>query len=136
MKHLASSFALVLALVGASLVAPSVAAADDQAINDTGQTSTVDCGDGGNVAINGSQNTLTITGVCASVALNGTGNTVTIDASASVAVSGVGNTLTVKAADKIAVTGSGNKVTWSKGLKAKKPKLVKLGVRNTYRRAK
>lgn len=132
MKHLA----FVLAL----LVAPALAVADapeDQVLNDAGQTAAIDCGEGGNVTINGATNTLTLTGTCGLVSLNGASNTVSIVAASSIELHGTGNKLTVTAADKIMVTGSGNKVTYgSKGLTTKRPKLVKLGVRNSYKRAK
>ena len=50
---------------------------------------------------------------------------------------GTANTLTITAADKIMVTGSGNKVSYGrKGLTTKRPKLVKLGVRNKYKALK
>lgn len=132
MKHLAFAFAL--------LVAPALAAADapaDQVISDADQTSAIDCGEGGNVTINGATNTLTLTGTCGLVSINGATNTVSIVAASTVEIHGLGNKVTITAADNIMVTGSGNKVTYgAKGLTTKRPKLQKLGVRNSYKRTK
>ena len=113
MKHLA----LVLALVATPALA--VADAPDHVFNGADETSTVDCGEGGTVVINGSTNTVTTTGGCAKVVINGADNTVQIDA-----------------ADKIVVTGSGNTVTWHKGWKKKTPKVARLGAGNTIKRVK
>ncbi len=131
------SLAFALALVVGSIVAPALALADapaDQVLNDASQTADIDCGEGGNVTINGASNTLTLTGTCGLVSLNGASNTVSIVAASSVELHGTANTLTVTAADKIMVTGSGNKVSYGrKGLTTKRPKLAKLGVRNKYK---
>lgn len=110
-------FALVVALV----FAPSLALADapDHVINGAQESPTVDCGEGGKVSVNGSQNTVTITGACAKVAVMGSMNTVTVEA-----------------ADKIAITGSGNTVTWTKGWKKKTPKISRTGVGNKVARRK
>ena len=132
MKYL--PFALAL------LVGPALALADapaDQILNDASQTSGIDCGEGGNVTINGATNTLTLTGTCGLVSLNGASNTVSIVAASSVELHGTANTLTVTAADTSTITGSGNKVSYGrKGLTTKRPKLVKLGVRNKYKALK
>ena len=109
MKHLILALALVVA-------APAVAAADDapsHAVNDSGKSLELDCGEGGKVAINGSKNEITITGACSAVAINGSMNDVEIDG-----------------ADKIAINGSGNSVSWVKGWKKAKPKIAKNGRNN------
>ena len=110
-----------LALVFALLAVPAIAAADapDVIINDAGQTATVDCGEGGKVIVNGSANTVTVTGGCAKVQVNGSTNTVMI-----------------AAVDKIGVTGTGNTVTWSAGWKKKVAKVARSGVHNTVVRRK
>ena len=103
------------------ILAPAVARADapEHVINAAAETVTVDCGDGGQVVVNGSTNTVTVTGGCAKVVVNGSANTVAIDA-----------------ADKIAVTGSGNKVTYKKGHTRKAPKVARLGTGNKVARVK
>lgn len=112
-----SRIAFALALV----LAPALAAADapEVVINDAAQTSTVDCGEGGKVVVNGSSNDITVTGGCAKVVVNGSANKVAIDA-----------------ADKIAVTGSGNHVTYKKGYTKKSPKVARTGVGNKVARIK
>ena len=77
MKH------LVLALALALLAVPSVAAADapEHIHNGAAANSTYDCGDGGKVIVNGSQNNVTISGSCTKVQINGSMNNVTIGGS-------------------------------------------------------
>ena len=114
MKHLAFVLALVLA--------PALAAADDaraDVVDAAGQSVSLDCGEGGRVAVTGAGNTVTITGGCSKVAITGSSNVVSI-----------------AAADKIAVTGSSNTVTWAKGWKKKSPKVARLGVGNKVSKAK
>ena len=114
MKHLA----LVLALA----LSPSLAVADDapdHVVDAAGQNVSLDCGEGGKVAITGAGNTVTITGGCSKVAVTGSSNVVSI-----------------AAADKIAVTGSGNHVTYKKGYTKKSPKVARTGVGNKVARIK
>lgn len=107
MKHLVLALAL-----GA---APAVAAADapSHIINDSTKELTLDCGEGGKVLINGSSNTVDVTGSCSKVQINGATNDVEIEAT-----------------DKIQINGAGNTVTWTKGWKKKAPKVSKLGRNN------
>lgn len=93
--------------------APAVAAADDHAINNSGQSLELACGEGGKVAINGSQNEITITGNCSKLAVNGSMNDIDVEA-----------------VDKIAINGAGNTVAWTRGWKRKAPKVAKLGRNN------
>ncbi len=106
----------LLSLLVVSLVALPVAAWADaprHVINDSGVTTTLDCGAGGDVVLNGSAAELTVTGACAKIVVNGSRNTVALDA-----------------VDKVQLNGSANTVTWKKGWKKKAPKVVKLGTGN------
>ncbi len=113
MRKLAVAFAVLVATPTAFADAP------DHVINDAAQTLSVDCGEGGKVVVNGSSNTVTVTGGCAKVVVNGSTNSVAIDA-----------------ADKIAVNGSGNRVTYKKGYTKKSPKVARTGVANKVSRTK
>lgn len=108
-----------LVLIGMLLAAPAAAWAEPPAhvVNEADATLTLDCADGGRVTVNGSANTITVTGGCEKVTVNGSGNTV--------AVAG---------ADKIVVTGSGNTITYGGGWKKKAPKLSRLGENNEIAR--
>ena len=110
--------ALVLALVALPVAA---AHADPPAhvVNDAGASLSLDCGDGGQVVVNGAANRIAITGGCAKVVINGSTNQVAIDA-----------------ADKIAITGSRNTVTYKKGWTKKNPKVTRLGTGNTIAKLK
>lgn len=109
----------LLACLFVLAAAPAVAAADDSAVNDSGRSLELACGDGGKVAINGSKNEITITGNCSKVAINGSMNDIEIE--------GV---------DKIAVNGTGNTVSWQHGWKKKAPRVAKLGRNNRVQQAK
>lgn len=104
-----------LAFVCALLVAPALAWADapSHVINDSNVNTTLDCGEGGKVVLNGSNNNITTAGGCTKVLVNGSGNNVAVGA-----------------ADKIVVTGSGNNVVYAKGWKKAKPKVSSLGTGN------
>ncbi|MEZ4403005.1 MAG: DUF3060 domain-containing protein [Kofleriaceae bacterium] len=108
-------------IVGSLLLGAGAAAAEPRShvVSDAGQTATLDCGDGGKVAILGADNTITLTGGCAKVAISGSGNRVTIEA-----------------VDKLGITGSSNTVTYQRGYTRKAPKVGKTGVGNKVSRAK
>jgi hypothetical protein len=103
----------VLACAFALLALPTLAAADDHAINNSGQSLELACGEGGKVAVNGSTNEITITGNCSKLAVNGSMNDIDVEA-----------------VDKIAINGSGNSVGWTRGWKLKAPKVAKRGRNN------
>jgi len=101
-------------LIAALLIAP-LAWADTPRIvvNDAAQTTTLSCGDGGELMVNGSDNQLTVTGGCAKVVVNGAGNTIALDG-----------------ADKIVVNGANNKISYKRGWKAARPRIVRTGSGN------
>ena len=105
------TLALLVALAGFPIAA--AADAPDHVVNDGGARLSLDCGDGGQVVVNGADNVIAVTGGCAKVVINGSKNQVAI-----------------AAADKITVTGSDNAVTWKAGWKKKAPKVVATGVGN------
>ncbi|MCP9275347.1 DUF3060 domain-containing protein [Mycolicibacterium arenosum] len=79
----------VLAVAGCGGDSPTVKASDSavqveisNTINygSTGTTTTLDCADGKSLTIGGSNNTVTVTGRCASVNVGGADNKVTLDA--------------------------------------------------------
>jgi hypothetical protein len=77
-----------------------------------GTTASVDCANGKSLNVGGSNNTLTVTGTCASVNIGGADNKVTFDKiDRSLSVVGLNNTVTYRAGDpKVDDLGSGNKV--------------------------
>jgi Protein of unknown function (DUF3060) len=77
-----------------------------------GTTSDLDCGDGKSLNVGGSNNTLTITGTCASVNVGGADNKMTLDTvGKDISVVGFNNTVTYKNGDpKVNDLGSGNTI--------------------------
>jgi hypothetical protein len=77
-----------------------------------GTTSELDCGDGKSLNVGGSNNTLTITGTCASVNVGGADNKMTLDTvGKDISVVGFNNTVTYKNGDpKVKDLGSGNTI--------------------------
>lgn len=78
-----------------------------------GTTADIDCADGKSLNVGGSNNTLTVKGVCANVNIGGADNKITFErVDKGLSVVGLNNTITYRAGDpKINDTGSGNKVT-------------------------
>jgi hypothetical protein len=130
MKRLlaSSAFAFTFALAFAT------AAHADRSINDSGVKIDHDCATDPEVSINGSSVELTLTGACTKLAINGSSCTVTVASASKVAVNGSTNTVAIDAADKIAITGSNNTVTYKRGVTKKKPKISKLGSKNSVKR--
>jgi hypothetical protein len=77
-----------------------------------GTTAEIDCADGKSLNVGGSNNTLTVTGVCASVNVGGADNRITFDTiDKELSVVGINNTVTYVAGDpKVDNLGSGNKI--------------------------
>lgn len=77
-----------------------------------GTSGSIDCGDSRNVEISGSNNTLTLTGICASVRVTGADNKITADrVDSEIVVSGLNNTVSYRAGKPaLTNTGSGNVV--------------------------
>ncbi len=124
------------ALLAVTLAAPAAAWADGIVLNSSNETRKVECTkDMSEVVVNGSGNTITATGACAKVVVNSSKNKITAAAVEKIAVNGADNEVAVDATDKIAVTGTGNKITWKKGLKSDKPKVVNMGANNSVKQA-
>ena len=77
-----------------------------------GTTAEIDCADGKSLNVGGSNNTLTVTGVCASVNVGGADNRITFDTvDKELSVVGINNTVTYTAGDpKVDNLGSGNRI--------------------------
>jgi Protein of unknown function (DUF3060) len=77
-----------------------------------GTTSDLDCGDGKSLNVGGSNNTLTITGTCASVNVGGADNKMTLNkVDKDISVVGFNNTVAYKNGDpKVNDLGSGNSI--------------------------
>ena len=108
-------------ILSAAILAAPAAYADTPrtVVNDAGQDTSITCGEGGELVVNGSGNKLAVTGGCARVVVNGSENTVTLDG-----------------ADKIVLNGADNQVTYKRGWKAAQPRVVKTGAGNKIARAK
>ena len=127
---------LVVGFLALSLPSLARAAAPALVVNQSGQTVEHVCAAGERVAINGSKNTVSLTGTCANVAVNGADNHVTAASVEKLAVTGSANTVAVDAAQKIAVIGSQNTVTWKRGLGDEKaPTVADLGTGNSVTHA-
>ncbi|CAN5383936.1 DUF3060 domain-containing protein [soil metagenome] len=77
-----------------------------------GTTAEIDCADGKSLNVGGSNNTLTVTGTCASVNVGGADNRITFDKiDNDLSVVGINNTVTYKDGEpKVNNMGSGNKI--------------------------
>ncbi|HUH70633.1 MAG TPA: DUF3060 domain-containing protein [Mycobacterium sp.] len=75
-------------------------------------TATLDCASGKSLNVAGSDNTLTVTGTCATVSISGANNKITFDkVDARITVLGLNNTITYKDGDpKVDNLGSGNTI--------------------------
>ena len=116
------------------LAAPAYA---DVSIDDNKQTVTVDCAKDANVAIQGNEATVTLTGTCEKVVV--AGNKATVTGSTKVIyVPGNDNVATLDAVDQIGTPGNKNKVTYKKTVdaKLKKPKIANPGNKNAIAKAK
>ncbi|WP_159233658.1 DUF3060 domain-containing protein [Mycolicibacterium vanbaalenii] len=78
-----------------------------------GTTTDIDCADGKSLNVGGSNNTLTVTGTCASVNIGGADNKITFDrVDNELSVVGLNNTVTYLEGDpNITDTGSNNNIT-------------------------
>ena len=77
-----------------------------------GTTATLDCANGKSLNVAGSNNTLTVTGTCASVTVGGTDNKITFDkVDSRLTVLGLNNTITYKDGEpRVDNVGTGNTV--------------------------
>ncbi|MFM9035651.1 MAG: DUF3060 domain-containing protein [Mycobacterium sp.] len=108
--------ALLLAGCGSSGdEAGSAEAANTINYDSFGTRTTLDCGSGKALDVGGSNNTLTVTGTCASVRIRGADNTITLArVDGQLTVAGLNNTVTYKAGDPgVDDAGSGNRISRS-----------------------
>lgn len=105
--------AVAVFLAGVSIARAAASPQKQTVVNDASQTVSVDCGEGGDVVINGGHNRVTVTGGCAKVTVASDDNTIAIDA-----------------VDKIMLNGANNKVTYKRAWKGKAPKVEKVGANN------
>lgn len=77
-----------------------------------GTTADIDCGDGKSLNVGGSNNTLRVTGTCASVSVGGADNRITLErVDVAVSVVGLNNIVSYKAGDPaVDDEGSGNRI--------------------------
>jgi hypothetical protein len=77
-----------------------------------GTTAEIDCADGKSLNVGGSNNTLTVTGTCASVNVGGADNRISFDSiDRELSVVGINNTVTYAGGEpKVDNLGSGNKI--------------------------
>ena len=108
-----------LALALALAAAPLVAHADGQVhtYDDNKKGTSIACAKGDSVVISGNDDTIGITGPCASVTVSGNGNYVSIDAVAA-----------------ISTPGNKNTVKWKAGLDGKDPTVSDVGTGNRIKR--
>ena len=78
-----------------------------------GTKADIDCGQGKSLNVGGSNNTLTVTGTCASVNVGGADNTITVDEiDGELSVVGLNNRVSYKSGDPtVSDQGSGNQVS-------------------------
>ena len=113
-------FALILVLFLADTAAANV-------YPDNSKTATHDCSKDPDARIAGNKNKITFTGACKRISAAGNKNTLKIESAEQLDVSGNENTITVDAVDVIATTGNQNTVSWTKGVTAKRPKVMNPG---------
>lgn len=77
-----------------------------------GTTADIACGNGKSLNVGGSNNTLTVTGACASVRVSGADNTIRLErVDGDLSVDGLNNTVSYKAGDpNVDDSGSGNRI--------------------------
>jgi len=88
------------------------------------------------VTVNGTENSVTVTGSCKSVTINGTGNKVTLEYAGAVTVGGTENKVTIVNTGAITVGGTENNITYKMGLDGKAPKISNSGTDNTVLKSK
>lgn len=102
---------LVVLLAGCSS-AQDVPPGDLITYGSMGTKTRIDCESGKTLDVSGSNNTLTVTGRCASVSVGGADNTITLDqVEDQLTVDGINNTITYRDGDpKIEDAGEGNRI--------------------------
>lgn len=108
--------AATLGLAGASNAEPD---SGTLSYGSSGVTATIDCGDGGALQVDGSNDILTVTGTCSSVRITGDANRVTFDSiTDDIDVPGSRDTVNVKAdfyGSNLTIGGNDNSVNTGTG---------------------
>lgn len=102
----------LVVLVAGCGSAPEVPPGDLITYGSMGAKTRVDCENGKTLDVSGSNNTLTVTGRCASVSVGGADNTITLDqVEDQLTVEGINNTITYRDGDpRITDAGEGNRI--------------------------
>lgn len=97
-------------------------------INTNDERRTINCG-GGEVAVTGSDNNLTLRNRCTLVVAGGD-NTISVEDGQEIKIAGSDNKVSIQTARIIKVSGSNNHVTWTKGGNGEKPEIADVGSHN------
>ena len=106
---------LVLAGCGSRDDGPSTPVEAVISFGSFGTKADLDCGQGKSLSVGGSNNTLKVTGACASVSVSGADNTITLErVDGELTVVGLNNTVTYRAGEPaVDDSGTGNRVSRS-----------------------
>lgn len=110
--RLCAAASVVLLTAGCGSGDTAVNPADIITYDSLGTRAEIDCENGKSLVVGGSNNTLTVRGICASVSVRGADNRITADRiDGTLSVDGVNNTVGYAAGDPTIVdTGTGNRV--------------------------
>ena len=111
MRVCATALAVLLA-AGCGGSDPAVNPADIISYDSLGTRAEIDCENGKSLVVGGSNNTLTVRGICRSVRVDGADNRITIERiDAELSVDGVNNTVGYAEGDpEVTDTGTGNRI--------------------------
>ena len=116
-KHLPAVLVAALLLAGCGsngdTAASTVEVGNTVNYGSFGTKATIDCGQGKSLNVGGSNNSLKVTGTCASVSVGGADNTISIARiDGELTIVGLNNTITYKAGDPtVNDEGSGNRIS-------------------------
>ena len=107
----ATALAVLLA-AGCGSGSPAVNPADVITYDSLGTRAEIDCENGKSLVVGGSNNTLTVRGICRSVRVGGADNRITVERiDAELSVDGVNNTVSYAEGDpEVTDTGTGNRI--------------------------
>ena len=105
----------VLLTAGCGSDHPAINPADVITYDSMGSRADIDCENGKSLAVGGSNNTLTVRGICLEVRVEGADNRITVmRIDAELAVDGVNNTVSYAEGDpRVTDTGTGNRISRS-----------------------
>ncbi|MBU3707428.1 MAG: DUF3060 domain-containing protein [Mycobacterium sp.] len=102
----------VLLTAGCGSDRPTIDPADVITFDSTGGSADIDCENGKSLAVGGSNNTVTVRGICVSVRVEGSDNRITVTRiDSELAVDGVNNTVSYAEGDPdVTDSGTGNRI--------------------------